>query len=79
MAKTNIGYLITRKHYFSSFFLAADRQYFSGPVLVELLHSEVSTTLLYVRDPYRGDIYPTLPQNVVAEWRLTNKQRREVA
>jgi hypothetical protein len=76
---TNTTYLITPTNLLNSFLLQSDREYFSRPILVELLYSEVSTKLLFVRDPNRGNTYPTNPKWVVAEWRLTNKQRKAVA
>jgi len=58
----NTAYLVTPKSLLSSFILEADRLYFSTPVVVELLYSETSTKLLFVRDPHRGHIYPTNPK-----------------
>jgi hypothetical protein len=75
MANNNTGYLITPTKTLKHFILKSDREYFSRPILVELLYSELSTKFLWVRDPHRGHTYPTLPQYVVAEGRLTNQQR----
>jgi hypothetical protein len=57
----NLAALHTPKNYLSLFTLAADRRYFSNPITVELLYSEVSTKLTFVRDPKRGHTYPTNP------------------
>lgn len=75
MATTHTGYLITPTKTLNHFLLTSDRDYFSRPILVELLYSELATKLLFVRDPRRGHTYPTNPKFVVAKERLTNQQR----
>lgn len=54
--------LVTPKTLLKSFILASDRAYWSKPVAVELLYSEISTRLLFVRDPQRGSTFPTNPK-----------------
>lgn len=72
-------YLVTPKTIINTFILAGDREYFSNPIKIELLYSELPSKTLIVRDPHRGHTYPTNPNWVVVERRLTNKQRKVVA
>jgi hypothetical protein len=71
-------YIVTPTKTLNSFISGADRAYFSNPILVELLYTELSTKLIYVRDPHRGHTYPTLSSNLISHWRLTRRQREAV-
>ncbi len=54
--------LVTPKSTLKNFILQSDREYFSRPVPVQLLYSEISTRLVFVHDPVRGNTYPTSPK-----------------
>jgi hypothetical protein len=71
-----VFFLLTPASLLAQFTFARDRQYFAAPVRVVPLYSCVETRLLYVHDPVRGDTYPAMPANVVAEFRLTRRQRK---
>lgn len=66
-------YLMTPKAELSMFIRQCDREYFSRPVRIERLYSAISTRLLYVRDPARGEVYPVNPKHIVPWFRLPAK------
>lgn len=56
--------LTTPARYLRAFILDADRVYYSNPVVVEVLYSEVATRLLFVRDHGTGRVFPVDPKNI---------------
>ena len=75
----NTAYLVTPTNLLNLFILASDREYFSNPVQVELLYSEISTHFTIVRDPKRGHTYPTKSAYLKADYQLSRRQRKGVA
>jgi hypothetical protein len=66
-------YLVTTN--VSGWIRAADRAYFSKPVLVEVLASAFGPTgHCVVRDPKRDHTYPCSPKNLKTKYHLTKKQ-----
>lgn len=71
-------YLVTPKSCLSGFIFDSDREYFSKPVPVNQLYTEVSTRLVYVEDPARGCRFPTERRLLRGFYGLTDKQRKQV-
>jgi hypothetical protein len=72
-------FLITPRRLLSGWLLASDRERFSRPVRVELMYTEISTRLLFVREVERGIVYPTNPKWVREAWTMSRRELREAA
>lgn len=77
-------FLLTPKSHLKGFIRAEDREYFSKPVQVEILYTEIYRDRagryrpehVVVRDPRRGSVYPTNPVYLRDEALLTRRQRQ---
>lgn len=68
-------FLITKKSDLKGFSLASDREFFSAPVEVELVSTDINTRLVTVRSPLQGGItYPVDPKNLTTKYHLSIKK-----
>lgn len=70
---TKTAYIVTPKSQIHNFINASDREYFSKPVLVEIV-GKTETGLLMVTDHRRGHTYPCLKTCLKSKYHLTHKQ-----
>ena len=67
-SKRSLGFFLrTPKSELKGFTKAADREYYSRPRKVELLHTQISTGLVTVREPVYG-IFPADPARIREEF-----------
>jgi hypothetical protein len=70
------AYLVCPKSQLSGYIHASDREYFSRPVLVEIV-GHTDSGLLTVTDHARGHTYPCDPKVLKSLYQLTNRQRAQ--
>jgi hypothetical protein len=73
------AYIVMRPAETRGFVHQEDRDYFSKPVLVEIIGEHGAAGLLTVTDHRRGHTYPTDRKCLKSPLQLTRKQRKEVA
>lgn len=59
--------------------LKSDRDYFSRPVEVLLVRTDLRTDLLYVRDPQRNAVFPVATSVLKTFFQLPSKDRARIA
>jgi hypothetical protein len=72
------AYIVMRPAETRGFVHQEDRDYFSKPVLVEIVGERPDDGLLTVTDHRRGHTYPTDRKCLKSPLQLTRKQRKEV-
>ena len=69
-------FLVTAPSELKGFVRESDRQFFSVPVEVEMISTDINTKLITVRSPLQGGItYPVVSSSLKPAFRLTNRQR----
>jgi hypothetical protein len=69
------AYIVMRPAETRGFLHQQDRDYFSKPVLVEILGTREEDGLITVTDHHRGHTYPTDRKHLKAAHQLTRRQR----
>jgi hypothetical protein len=74
--KAKTMFLVVPKSELAGFVQQSDREFFSVPVEVQLLHTNISTKLTTVYSPLQDATYPVSKNNLKHFYQLSNKQHK---